>query len=148
MSGAEFNELLKRPTLTPADARAIERQAESIAQVNITIGEGGGPGSTRSTPVLRGRTHEADHESPAPRTTTRDVFHITIEEGRFFTEGEVSHRRRVVVLGQTPYLALFPNVDPIGKTVRIGNQPYTVIGVMGPRPGIGQDSTPVRTTSR
>ena len=136
MSGADFDELLKRPTLTPADARAIERQAESIAQVNITIGEGGGPGSTRSRLFYRGERTKllsitgTTHDYP-------DVFHVTIEQGRFFTEGEVSHRRRVVVLGQTPYQALFPNVDPLGKTVRIGNQPYTVIGVIGPRPGIG-----------
>ena len=137
MSGADFNELLKRPTLTPADARAIERQAESIAHVNITIGEGGGPGSTRSRLFYGGERTKligitgTTHNFP-------DVFHVTVEQGRFFTEGEVSHRRRVVVLGQTPYQALFPNVDPIGKTVRIGNQPYTVIGVIGPRPGLGQ----------
>ena len=137
MSGADFNELLKRPTLTPADARAIERQAESITHVNITIGEGGGPGSTRSRLFYGGERTKligitgTTHNFP-------DVFHVTVEQGRFFTEGEVSHRRRVVVLGQTPYQALFPNVDPIGKTVRIGNQPYTVIGVIGPRPGLGQ----------
>ncbi len=137
MSGADFNELLKRPTLTPADARAIERQAESIAHVNITIGEGGGPGSTRSRLFYGGERTKligitgTTHNFP-------DVFHVTVEQGRFFTEGEVSHRRRVVVLGQTPYQALFPNIDPIGKTVRIGNQPYTVIGVIGPRPGLGQ----------
>ena len=65
------------------------------------------------------------------------MFHVDIEQGRFFTEGEVSHRRRTVVIGQGPNDALFPNIDPIGKTVRIANQPYTVIGVMGPRPGVG-----------
>lgn len=134
MSGADFNELLKRPTLTPADARAIERQAGSIAQVNVTIGEG--PGSTRSRLHHRGERTKpitilgTTHNYP-------DVFHVTLEQGRFFTEGEVSHRRRVAVLGQTPFQALFPAVDPIGKTVRIGNQPYTVIGVIGPRPGLG-----------
>lgn len=134
MSGADFNELLKRPTLTPADARAIERQAGSIAQVNVTIGEG--PGSTRSRLHYRGERTKpiailgTTHNYP-------DVFHVTLEQGRFFTEGEVSHRRRVAVLGQTPFQALFPAVDPIGKTVRIGNQPYTVIGVIGPRPGLG-----------
>ena len=47
MSGAEFNELLKRPTLTPADARAIERQAESIGAVSIMIGEGPGARSIK-----------------------------------------------------------------------------------------------------
>ena len=73
-----------------------------------------------------------------------DVFHIDVVMGRFFTEGEVSHRRRVAVIGQTPYEALFPNVDPIGKAIRLGNQRYTIIGVLGPRPspgglGVGQD---------
>ena len=137
MAGADFNELLKRPTLTPGDARAIERQAESISRVVLTLGEAGGPGGpSRSRVNYRG-------ERTAPTTiigTTHDypdVFHVDIEQGRFFTEGEVSHRRRTVVLGKGPNDALFPNIDPIGKTVRIANQPYTVVGVMGPRPGAG-----------
>ena len=45
---------------------------------------------------------------------------VKIEQGRFFTENEVRHRRNVVVLGQTPYKAFFENTDPIGKVVRIG----------------------------
>ena len=123
MSGADFNELIKRPTLTPADARAIERQ-ESIARVMITIGE---DGAARSRAYYQG---ERSKLISIIGTTQNypDVYHVTLEQGRFFTEGEVSHRRRVVVLGQTPYQALFPSIDPIGKTVRIGNQPYTVIG--------------------
>lgn len=135
MSGKELNELLQRPTLTPADARAIERQAEAIAHVNITIGDGG-PGATR-TRLFHGGERTKLISITGTTHNYPDVFHVTLEQGRFFTEGEVQHRRRVVVLGQTPYLALFPNVDPIGKTVRIGNRPYTVIGVIGARPGIG-----------
>ena len=133
MSGADFNELIKRPTLTPADARAIERQAESIARVMITIGE---DGSARTRAYYQG---ERTKLISIIGTTQNypDVYHVALEQGRFFTEGEVHHRRRVVVLGQTPYQALFPNVDPIGKTVRLGNQPYTVIGVIGARAGIG-----------
>ena len=64
-------------------------------------------------------------------------MHLDVEMGRFFTAGEVSHRRRVVVLGPTPYQALFPKIDPIGKTVRIGNVPYSVIGVLGSLPSPG-----------
>ncbi len=133
MSGADLNDLLKRPTLTPEDARAIERQAESIAAVNMTLGQSGGPGSTRTRVHYRGERTKRIMISGSTHNYP-DVFHVELEFGRFFTEGEVSHRRRVVVLGQNPYLALFPHVDPIGKTVRIGTQPYTVIGVMGPRP--------------
>lgn len=133
MSGADLNDLLQRPTLTPDDARAIERQAESVASVSLTLGEGGGPSSPRARIRYSG---ERTKQLTIMGTTDNypDVFPIELELGRFFTEAEVSHRRRVVVLGQTPYLALFPNIDPIGKTVRIRNQPYTVVGVMGPRP--------------
>ena len=38
MAGSDLNELLQRPTLTPSDARAIERQAQSVAAVNLTLG--------------------------------------------------------------------------------------------------------------
>jgi putative ABC transport system permease protein len=60
-----------------------------------------------------------------------------LEAGRVFIPAEVEHRRPVAILGQTPWLSLFPNVDPIGKTVRIGSTPFTVIGVLGPRPSPG-----------
>ena len=136
MSGAEFRELLERPTLTPADARAIERQApDTVADVTVAIGEGG-PGSIRSRVSY-------DGEQTLPLTIVGasqgypDVFSMTLDAGRFFTEGDVSHRRRVVVLGQGPREALFPNIDPLGRTVRIESQPYTVIGIIGPRATFG-----------
>jgi putative ABC transport system permease protein len=65
------------------------------------------------------------------------VNFIKLELGRLFTPAEVEHRRQVVVLGQNPYLSLFPNVDPIGKKVRIGANEFTVIGVFGKRPSPG-----------
>src|SRR6185369_16366643 len=37
----------------------------------------------------------------------------------------------------SPWKALFPNTDPIGKTVRIAGKQFTVIGVLGPRPSPG-----------
>ena len=136
MSRAEFQALLDRPTLTPADARAIERQAsETVGRVTIAVGEGG-PGSIRSRVSYDGEQTlplaivGATNDYP-------DVFSLTLDTGRFFTEGEVSHRRRVVVLGQGPYEGLFPNVDPLGKTVRVDNHPFTVIGIIGPRASFG-----------
>ena len=136
MSGTDLNELLQRPTLTPSDARAIERQTESVAAVNLTLGSSGGPANTRTRIHYRGeRTNQITISGSTANWP--DVFRANLTYGRFYTEGEVTHRRRVVVLGQNPYLALFPNVDPLGKTVRIGNQPYTVIGVLEPRPNAG-----------
>jgi putative ABC transport system permease protein len=42
-AGEDLFELMQRPTLTPDDARAIGRQAPSIASVNLILGEGGPP---------------------------------------------------------------------------------------------------------
>jgi putative ABC transport system permease protein len=64
-----------------------------------------------------------------------------VELGRIFTPSENEHRRAVVLLGYNPWQALFPNVDPIGKVVRIGTQQFTVIGVLGKRPSPGNFST-------
>jgi putative ABC transport system permease protein len=48
-----------------------------------------------------------------------------------------------VLLGNGPWQSLFPNIDPIGKTVRIGSNQFTVIGVLGKRPSPGNFSTEV-----
>ena len=140
-SGDDLFELMQRPSLTPADARAIARQAPSISSVNVVLGEGGPP-TQRQLQYRNRRTKSVNILGSTENFA--DVSHIDVTTGRFFTPGEVSHRRRVVVLGQTPYQALFPHVDPVGKTVRLGNQRYTVIGILGPRPspgglGAGQD---------
>jgi putative ABC transport system permease protein len=51
-----------------------------------------------------------------------------IASGRFFTDTEVEHRATVCVLGKDQIEALFPHVNPIGKTIYIGGYPYTVVG--------------------
>ena len=47
-----------------------------------------------------------------------------------FTESEVRSRSNVVILGQSLVSALFEQGNPEGKTVRIGGQKFTVIGVL------------------
>ena len=133
-SGDDFFELMQRPSLTPDDADAIARQARMIGSVNIVLGEGGPP--TQSQLQYQGN-YTKSISVLGSTVSYPEVFSIDVAMGRFFTAGEVSHRRRVVVLGQSPYEALFPNVDPIGKIVRLGNQPYQVIGVLGTRPSPG-----------
>ncbi|MDX2474643.1 MAG: ABC transporter permease [Candidatus Krumholzibacteria bacterium] len=61
------------------------------------------------------------------------MFSITQDEGRFFTATDVTARNRVAVLGYGPRKDLFPNRDPVGKTLRIYGKPYLVIGTMAER---------------
>ena len=132
-SGKSFTELMRRPSLTTGDAAAIGRAA-SIDEVMVVLGMGG--------PETRRRIHYGGQRTKAVSIfgTTENyaaASSIPIVMGRFFTQAEISHRRRVAVLGQTAFQGLFPRIDPIGKVVRIGGLPYTVIGVLGERPSPG-----------
>ena len=59
-----------------------------------------------------------------------DIKNLKIANGRAFTAQEVRAGVPVIVLGEEVALKLFPDRDPIGKQVRIGGQPYRVIGVV------------------
>ncbi len=57
-----------------------------------------------------------------------DVRNVQMDAGRFFSREDVEHRRSLAVLADGPIQALFPNVDPLGKKIRIGSEQYTVVG--------------------
>ncbi len=61
------------------------------------------------------------------------MFSIKTEDGRFFSASDVTARNRVAVLGYGPRKDLFPNRDPVGKTLRIYGKPYLIIGTMAER---------------
>ena len=132
--GASMQSLLARPDLTPRDAAAIQQQARTIGHADILLGEGG--------PPTRERLHFGNEKTKllniigtSENYTT--AIRVAVERGRYFTAAEVQHRRPVIVLGQTPYRALFNHIDPIGKRVRLGIEQYTVIGVVAPKPSSG-----------
>jgi putative ABC transport system permease protein len=51
-------------------------------------------------------------------------------EGRYFTHSEEKAASKVCLLGQTVVDHLFPNQDPIGQTIRIAGQSFTVLGIL------------------
>jgi len=64
--------------------------------------------------------------------TTDELLVITkndMKAGRFFNPVESRNGSNVIVIGFDVADALFPNEDPVGKTVRIGTQTYTIAGV-------------------
>jgi len=112
--------LRRRKWFKIEDAEAIRRQCpavKAVAPLNFVDAQ------------LRYRDSESRFTTVIG--TTPD-FLVTnnwaIASGRFFTETEVEHRSTVCVLGKDQIEALFPHVNPIGKTIYIGGYPYTVIG--------------------
>ena len=53
-----------------------------------------------------------------------------VAEGEFLSEDDCRSLSRVAILGADAQKQLFPDVDPIGKTIRIGDVPFVVRGVM------------------
>ena len=130
-SGKSFLELARRPNLTPEDAEAIARDCESCATVDVWVGM-----STRSR-MYYGHEKTTQLTIIGATENFAAVNFAKLELGRLFIAPEIDHRRNVVVLGNTPWTSLFPNVDPIGKQVRIGAEEFTVIGALGKRPNAG-----------
>ncbi|HEY3381635.1 MAG TPA: ABC transporter permease [Vicinamibacterales bacterium] len=128
-SGIDRKELMKRPNLTIEDARVLQAEIPSLQAVDAWV-----QGQERM--FYRSEKTQSISILGASEKFT-DINFLKIEQGRFFTENEVTHRRNVVVIGQVPFKAFFGNTDALGKVIRIGSTQYTVVGVAAPRPSIG-----------
>ena len=53
-----------------------------------------------------------------------------IQDGEFFTDGDIQAAARVVVLGKTVADNLFPGIDPVGQILRVRDLPFRVVGVL------------------
>ncbi len=70
-----------------------------------------------------------------------DIRKYTIESGRSFTVRENQSYAKVCLVGQTIVENLFPSGDPVGQSIRFGNIPLLIIGVLDEKGenGMGQD---------
>ncbi|MBX9809204.1 ABC transporter permease [Candidatus Gracilibacteria bacterium] len=57
------------------------------------------------------------------------VKNVTIEQGSFVTEKNYTSRDKIAIIGPTIVSNLFPDSDPLGKTIRIGTTLFTVVGI-------------------
>jgi putative ABC transport system permease protein len=133
------------PTLTQGDAQAIAEL----------------PSIRAAAPVIGGNA-QVVHGSVNWSTSVNGVTPAYLEvaawqmaEGAWMADSDLRSATRVAVLGQTVVLNLFGDEDPIGKTIRIKQSPFTVIGVLEGKgqslDGRDQDDTilvPLRTAQR
>ena len=135
-----------KPTLTMKDAAAIESKARGILAL--------APYSAESKQITYGN----QNWSTSVAGTTMAYFMIRnyeIESGRGFIPEDTKNGTKVAILGQTVSTELFGDVDPIGKTIRVGNIPFKVIGLLKSKgsSGMGQDQDdlifiPITTAQR
>lgn len=109
-------------SLTPEDAEAIEELCPAVAACSGLVGF--------SNQVVYGGVNWQPKESLGVGPAFLTVRSWQIRRGGFFGEREVRSAEKVCVIGQTIVAKLFQTIDPIGETVRIGNIPFRVIGVL------------------
>ncbi len=61
------------------------------------------------------------------------VNHLRIERGRFLSDTDLQRKRNVCVLAAETAERLFPVEDPLGRSLRVENLYYVVVGVAAPR---------------
>jgi len=62
-----------------------------------------------------------------------EVTKLEVDRGHFITHAEVANKQNHCVLAAEVAERLFPLQDPIGRSIRIENHYYVVVGVMKPR---------------
>ena len=66
-----------------------------------------------------------------------DVWNLEVEKGRYFTENEMRSGAPVTVIGAEIAEKLFPNSNPVGKSIKIQGYKFLVIGIYEKK---GQDA--------
>ena len=117
----EQEELFKRKRITHEDAEAIRKACSACVEV--------GEGSYTSRTIKRGKTYLRDMLIGGMSANVIRIMDFKVAEGRFFSEFEEVHRRRVAFVGWSVVEKLFPNEDPIGKQIKIEKESFTIVGV-------------------
>ncbi|WP_213035563.1 ABC transporter permease [Candidatus Nitrotoga fabula] len=133
------------PTLTIADGQAISELPGIVAVA---------PNAPGTAQLVYG----PNNWSTQVMGTTPSFLEVRdwqLSAGYPFSDSDVRSATRVALLGQTVVKNLFGDEDPVGKTIRIKNNPYHVVGVLAPKgqslDGRDQDDTvvvPVTTAQR
>ena len=119
-------------TLEASDAVAIA-QVAGVAAVSPGV-------NARAQVVASGGNWPTQVQGAGDQLAT--IRSWTLEAGGFFSDADLARAAKVAVLGSVVRDQVFgAGTDPTGATVRINNQPFTVIGVLSPKgqSAMGQD---------
>lgn len=118
--------------LTRADEIKIKTESSYISAIS---------GTTRNTFDVVGGYGSWSTSVMGVETDYLVIKNWAVETGSLFTTQDLERRSKVAVLGATVANKLFGKSDPLFQTVRLGNTPFKVIGVLEKKgsSGMGDD---------
>ncbi len=118
-------------TLTLDDAIAIQKSQTLTNIKNVS------PEFSRRTQVVAG-ANNTNTQITGVYPQYADIRKVSINSGRFIHDTDIPSFAKVAVLGPTTSTTLFgEGVDPVGQTVRINGQMFSVIGLTEAKGGTG-----------
>lgn len=125
------------PTLTPGDSAAIAEECPAVKAVSPMV--------VASGQVVGGNVNWSPRSMSGVGPEYLIVRNWPIDQGEFFSERDVSGSAKVCVIGHTIAKQLFPDVDPVGQSIRVKNIPFRVIGVLAKKGAnlVGEDQDDV-----
>ncbi len=123
-------------TLKYEDAAAIKDKIKNIDYVSPTV--------SSSYQVVNGNQNwRATVYGVTPDFMS--IRSLEVSTGSFIAKDSLDKRQRVAVLGSTVVENLFGTENPVGRNIRINNQPFKVIGVLQSKgqSSMGQDQDDV-----
>jgi len=123
-NGNDNAKYANRRNISLAEANEFKRLMEGQANaICFKVFDGGKPASY-DRKKLQGLTLIGTNENFLIANS------FTIAYGRNLSPEDVDLARAVVVVGKDVETKLFPNQSPIGKTIKINDKPYQIIGVL------------------
>lgn len=126
-SSADFEKYRNRRDVTFSVARRFKELMGDTARINLTIRRHG------QTVIVRDRRTNPNVSLSGTDDNFVTAFNYDVALGRNIAPDDVEFGRAVCILGADVRARVYPDENPLGKLVRIGNQNYTVIGVMAPK---------------
>ncbi|MGN0941285.1 MAG: ABC transporter permease [Selenomonadaceae bacterium] len=136
MSGGLRGSAGSRTTLKLADAEAIKKKIKDAEYVSPTA-------SSAYQVVYGNQNWNTSVQGVTPEYMA--IRDLTVSNGSFITTNDLATRERVCVIGTTVSSNLFGEENPVGKVIRVKNQPYRVVGVLESKgqSSVGQDQDDV-----
>jgi len=138
--------MLGQTSLQAGGERAGKRVRVSIADVQavgeLPLVKNSSPEFIQQFPVTYGNK-QSNQTVRAVAASYGDMRTETPQPGgRFLNDEDVRLHRRVAFIGSEVQRTLFGGVPPMGETIRIGGQPFEVIGVLVEKVQLSNYNTP------
>lgn len=62
-------------------------------------------------------------------TTYQDIKSVELTNGRFFTDTDIANRSKVAIVGTYIVQEFYGGVNPVGETIKLNGQQFSIIGV-------------------